>query len=220
MGEDVDIGGEVWSSLWQLSLLDNKCLYCASASVGDYSQVHPRRSGNLTILIITQWIKLWWLRLSHELDIQSLCIWYNICNPYVYNEIYTILLYTYLNPKCGDVSMEYWGCAKTHFLEHIDKSKRFEKGETFQFFIRFKKIYCSATNRFRIQVGNFVKTNRPLWCTFSWNLLGCQWYWPLIWLNFLFLYFVEKKYNKTNEPMGANITGLHLVKLSSRCFLL
>ena len=59
---------------------------------------------------------------------QSLCI---VCN-----EIYTILMYTYLNPKCGDVSLEYWGCAKTHFLEHIDKSKRFDKkGETFQFFL-------------------------------------------------------------------------------------
>ena len=45
-------------------------------------------------------------------------------------------MYTYLNSKCGDVSLEYWGCAKTHFLEHIDKSKRFDKkGETYQFFL-------------------------------------------------------------------------------------
>ena len=83
---------------------------------------------------------------------------YCICN-----EIYTILMYTYLNPKCGDVSLEYWGCAKTHFLEHIDKANVLIKREKpFNFLIRYKKIYCSATNRFRIQVGNFLKTNRPL----------------------------------------------------------
>ena len=56
-------------------------------------------------------------------------------------------MYTYLNPKCGDVSLEYWGCAKTHFLEHIDKSKRFDKkGETFQFFfyqIQENLLFCN-----------------------------------------------------------------------------
>ena len=151
MGEDVDIGGEVWSSLWQLSLLDNKCLYCASASVGDYSQVHPtlKKVGEPDcldhhsmnkIMMTSSFARAGYTLFMYMIQyMQSLCI---VCN-----EIYTILMYTYLNPKCGDVSLEYWGCAKTHFLEHIDKSKRFDKkGETFQFFfyqIQENLLFCN-----------------------------------------------------------------------------
>ena len=129
-------------------------------------------------------------------------------------------MYTYLNPKCGDVSLEYWGCAKTHFLEHIDKANVLVKREKpFNFLSDSRKFIVLQQIDSGFKLGILWKPidlsdARSVEIYRDANDIG-----PKV-VKFSFYILLRKKYNKTNEPMGANITGLHLAKLSSRCFLL